>query len=586
MEPNSETEAAASSAAAPAAEETPAPAAIPSPAPAPAAAEPAAEAADAGEPAEEVAEQPERPENSDESDQSDEEGTSGEAAAVEGESAPADDPLSQLVAQAQQRRLSPTDEERASKLLQGILLEGRTGVARAIEVLPKLAWVIGVNAVTTVWQEMKPTFRTRLLAGLARVDSEAARRVRLSLARGIFKQDVPAALKIAVSVAKDMRQKEQPGTIGQKNAQIFANVFIGRAKPWVTQLPLAELKPAEADLLVQTAALAVFSLPHPPATQLGILKWGAEGGRLGRLSEPATAAIVKGLDRWNGKWRGALHREVAELPEPIVAALKVETLAPAPAPSGETAEGEREEKGEASERSDESDLSDKSDRSDSAESADEREKDEEDEEDEDEEDEEAGEEKAQAAPQPQRPRPVYESKTMPSRGGRENRPFSLPETLRSIEQYVNGLRNELQQAQNRLRQRDDDGRRRRDQERAAPIPGAPTPDELARLNQQLEARNTELQARIDEMREDAEMRAASGGAASEPDAAEAAAQLRSLLALKLQEDFADFLALELEAPDLVIKRHYPVLLRHVFEVLRQEGVPLTEPPAEGAPPAP
>ena len=32
------------------------------------------------------------------------------------------------------------------------------------------------------------------------------------------------------------------------------------------------------------------------------------------------------------------------------------------------------------------------------------------------------------------------------------------------------------------------------------------PDELARLNQQLESRNTELQSRLDEMREDAELR--------------------------------------------------------------------------------
>src|SRR4051794_27788854 len=42
----------------------------------------------------------------------------------EGSSEPAspDDPLSQLVAEAQKHRLSPTDEERASKLLQETLL--------------------------------------------------------------------------------------------------------------------------------------------------------------------------------------------------------------------------------------------------------------------------------------------------------------------------------------------------------------------------------------------------------------------------------------------------------------------------------
>jgi hypothetical protein len=387
-----------------------------------------------------------------------------------------------------------------------------------------------------------------------------------------------------VSVAKDLREKE-PGTIGNKNAQIFANVFIGRAKPWVTQLPLAELKPAEADLLVQVALLAAFSVPHPPATQLSLLKWGAEGGRLSRLAEPALATIIKAMERWNGKWRGVLKREVAELPEQIVQALKLDAAPPPEQPRSEPKSRVRTE--ERPER--DSPESDEAAESASAEKAERDEED--DEEDEDDEDGDEDEEKPAAPPQA-RQRPVYESKTVPSRGGRpgdggrggDSRPFNLPESLRQIEQYVNGLRSELTQAQNRLRQREDEGRRRRDQpvERAAPIAGAPTPDELARLNQQLEARNTELQARIDEMREDAEMRAASGAVPAETGATDPAEHLRSLLVLKLQDDFADFLALEQEAPDLVIKRHYPVLLRHVFEVLRLEGVKLQEPPPEGA----
>ena len=55
---------------------------------------------------------------------------------------------------------------------------------------------------------------------------------------------------------------------------------------------------------------------------------------------------------------------------------------------------------------------------------------------------------------------------------------------------------------------------------------------------------------------------------------DAAAQLRTLLALKLQEDFADFVALEKESNDLVVQQHYKSLLRHVFEVLHQLEVPL------------
>jgi hypothetical protein len=47
-----------------------------------------------------------------------------------------------------------------------------------------------------------------------------------------------------------------------------------------------------------------------------------------------------------------------------------------------------------------------------------------------------------------------------------------------------------------------------------------------------------------------------------------------LLALKLQDDYADFLALEQEAPDRVVQQHYQTVMQHVFEVLREVQVPL------------
>ena len=230
------------------------------------------------------------------------------------------DPLLELADEASRHRLSPADEERATQLIRAALLDGREGVGRAIEILPKMPWLIGVNAVSASWQEMKPTFRTRLLAGLGRIETEAARRVRLSLARGLFKQDVPAALKIAVSVCKDLREKDT-GHVSGKNAHLFANVFIGRAKPWVAQLPLADLKPAEAEVLLHVALLTVFSLPHQPPTQLALLKWAAAAERLGKLHPAVLEAITKGLDRWSGKWRQTLYTEIKELPEEIAAAV-------------------------------------------------------------------------------------------------------------------------------------------------------------------------------------------------------------------------------------------------------------------------
>ena len=81
------------------------------------------------------------------------------------------------------------------------------------------------------------------------------------------------------------------------------------------------------------------------------------------------------------------------------------------------------------------------------------------------------------------------------------------------------------------------------------------------------------------MREDAEARAASAEAAAAHPADPQGAPLRALLQLKLQEDYEDFLALNSEAPDVVVQQHYRSLLTHVFEVLRQEGIALQAPVA-------
>ena len=528
-------------------------------------------------------------------------GEGAEPAPVEDESselaepAPADaaapDPLGELADRALRGRLSAADEERATQLLKETLLEGRVGLTRAIEHLPKLPWLICVNGVCAAWLELKPATRTRLMAGLARVDSDAARRVRLSLARGIFKIDPPAAVKIAISIAKDMRERETGG-ISIRNAQILANVLIGRAKPWIVQLPLTDLKPIEIDLLIHTAMMTVFSLPHPPASQLGILKWAAQHDRISKLQPVALEAVKKGLTRWNPKWQIALKNEIKDLPEEIAAVLKVDEGRPAEPASGR---GDRRERGQGRSESVRPDRPEQ-DRgpeeaepaeapSAAADEADEaRDADEEDDEDRDEDEEEERERERQ----PVKQRPVYESKTVsvqaqPRRPG-PPQSFNLSDSLRQIEQYVASLRTELQASQQKLRLRDDETRksRRGHPERAAApvIEGEPTPDELARLNVQLEARNAELQARLDEFRADSEDRAASSGVAAEGNPADTGPQLRALLVFKLQEDYEDFVALERELPDIVVQQHYRALLRHVFEVLRLEGVSLREPKPE------
>jgi hypothetical protein len=488
----------------------------------------------------------------------------------------APDELDQLAEASQRARLAPTDEERMGALLKEALLGGRGGVARAIDVLPRVPWIVGVRAVETVWPELTNGFRTQLIAGLGKDETDAARRIRLSLARALFKIDEPVGLKLAAGVTRELRDKES-GMLTAKQAQIFANVFIGRGKPWLAQMPLADWKPADVDELVHCALLAVFTLPHPPVTQLGVLKWAQEHGRLAKLHENTLEAVRKTVGRWSAKWQNVLRKEVPELPEEIATVLKPAAVESQPGPVPGTDEGPTENALEAETEEIPGEE---------VEEEDEGEEENDEERDGDEEDDEAPmskerpvyEPRPQKSPQDtknrdresQRERPVY---TPRNAGAGGTRNFNLSEALRQIDTHVQSLRNELAAAQAKARQKDDD-RRRRPEKLGPIIEGEPTPDELARLNQQLEARNAELQARIDDLAQHSEDVATSMGVMSDQPVSDTGAQLRTLLALKLQEDFADFLALEKESNDLVIQEHYKGLLRHVFEVLQQLEVPL------------
>jgi len=472
------------------------------------------------------------------------------------------DELTQLAEASQKARLSQADEERMATLLKEALLGGRSGVARAVLLLPKVPWIVGVRAVEAIWPELTAGFRTQLLAGLAKEETDAARRIRLSLARALFKLDLPVALKVASAVARELPDKET-GTLSAKQAQIFANVFIGRGKPWLAQLPLAELKPADIDALVHSAVVAVFTVPHPPVTQLGVVKWVREQERLEKLEPAALEALKKGVARWGAKWHAALRKEVADLPEAILEVLK-------PATEEATANGE------AAAATEDGAAPQAAERASSASGDDDDE--EEDDEDEDDEDDDAAEqaerkERPVYEPRPQKPqaeRPVYTPRNGGGSGGNVPRNFNLNESLRHIEAYVSTLRNELAAAKTRQKEE----RRRPEKSTGPVIEGEPTVEELARLNLQLEARNAELQERIKDLTQHSEDLATSTGAMTDQPVEDTGTQLRTLLALKLQEDFADFLALEKEGNDIVIQQHYRGLIRHVFEVLQQLEVPL------------
>lgn len=513
------------------------------------------------------------------------------------QSSPEPGSLEDFAVRSQRARLSLEEEALAGTLLKGILLGGRAEVARAIKIIPSLPWIITVQGTAAAWPEMKPSFRSQLLAGLAKSEDEGAARVRLSLARGLFKVDSAATMKLILLTLKVMRDKST-GLLMGKGAPLFANVLIGRGKAWALQLPTSDLKPAELDLLINAALHAAFHAPQAPITQLSILRWAGAMDRLSGRPEALTQLITRGIAKWSGKWQHSLRKEVQNFPEAWLEVLKPGPHTPsgqsesAEAPSRESESHPEEEKEDTERHSEDTGSSSQDERtSENRRHEESTDKDEEEEDDDDQQQDEPDSRRTSGSSE-RKPRPVYVSKTVPSQNHHQNQNqnpsssgsasgqrrggpaqhFNLSDTLRQIEQYANGLRLELQSAQKQLRLREDDRRSRRPERPSAPIvSGEPSIEELARLNQQLENRNAELAARIEELTADSEDRAASRGLITDAPAPDINTELRTLLTFKLREDFEDFKALEEAGKDLVVQQHYQSVLRHVFEVLEQEG---------------
>ena len=366
-----------------------------------------------------------------------------------------DDELASLAVRARAARLTATEEERAIALLKESMLDGKNGIARVTDSLPSFPWIVAVRGIESVWPELKTTGRAQFVKGLAEQESEAARRIRLSLARALFKQDVPIALKIASAVARQMVKSSEGETLSPTDIQIFSNVFIGKAKPWVAQLPLDDLKAADADAIVQCAVTAAFAVPHPPPTQLGVLKWAAASGRLAKMNEATLQTVMRGISRWSGKWRAALRSEVDQLPESIAASLQRESDVPraraqertdeagdAPTPGDSSASDEvlpEKSDGQSQERKERPVYQPRPQKS-------------------------GGPSPAPSRPsETQRERPVYQ----PRGAAASARDVNIGDVLRQVEAHVAWLRSELQTAHAKLRDESKQGRRPKSAERAA-----------------------------------------------------------------------------------------------------------------------
>lgn len=524
--------------------------------------------------------------------------------------------LATLSESANQKRLSPRDEDRATALLRACISGGQ--VAAALAAVPKLPWILGVRGIEQAWPQLSPDGRAQLLESLASMEGEHAIRLRLSVARSLAKIDPPVGLQLAGAVCRAMWDTEN-GALSTEHSKLVGNVFLGRGKPWVLQLSLEGLDPADAQAVVSAVVFSAFNVNNPPITQLSILRYA--GSRLNGLHPNLLAMVAKGVSRWSGKWQDSLRKEVPELPEVIATALKPgrsdkgereprrsdEPKAGAPAAAEDSPEEEEgeiplppelEEKlkiavesgdpeavaavtleanawrdaqstQQAHAEAPEPEVQENDRKGDKRRRGRDRDRDR---------------DRDRERPADRKERPVYVSREQEA-ASKGQGPFNLSATLKQIEGYVTQLRNELGATQAKLRKAETSPRKAPDKVLLSVEEANLSPEELKRLVVQLERRNAELQTRVEELLADSETRALATSAD-----ADVTVQYRTLLKLKLQEDYSDYLALEKNAPEFIVQQHYRALIRHVFGIMREEGVALEgdlpPPPPEPLPPPP
>jgi hypothetical protein len=448
-----------------------------------------------------------------------------------------EDQLQAIIDAAKTSRLTPADEDHAVQLLKETIAGGPKGLPASLDAILSLPWSAGVKGVVDAWPETKPAGRTRLLAGLAKLDSDASRRIRLSLARGLHAQDPAASLKLIAGVCEAMGGAQ--GGSSTKDRQIFANVMLGKARPWLMNIDMAGMKPADAQKLITPALESCAQAPI--FTQIWVLRWICDAGQFDILPPEHVESIGKSINRWQPRWHKELRKIIPRLPDSLEAALahssghppSVPSLPIAPPSVGEPTSAPPDD-----EPAEESPF------------------------------EPSSEEPGAPAPRPARhPEPRRSSR---DRSQSAPSAFDLNRSLREIESYVVRLRSELQQAQLAARRREPapDRHRGRLQQPAA-SPG--DIDDLRRHNQQLEEQNQELHRRIEELASDHEDRAAT------IEISDSLEQFKTFLGLKLKEDFADYTAISRESLNEVVRRHAHEILGRIFSILQAEGVRFDQP---------
>src|ERR1700688_883235 len=171
------------------------------------------------------------------------------------------DELRAVIESSRTGRLSPADEQKGAALFKELVTSGGKPLSSALELLGDLPWFVPVNGTLEAWPQLTPAKQRAFFSAMKPLTSEASRRMRLSIARGLHKLDPTSALKLIVATLQSLRTE---AGLDLKDRQIFYSVLIGKKKPWLLQVDLESLKPAEAELVALTSIECVVGA-NPPA---------------------------------------------------------------------------------------------------------------------------------------------------------------------------------------------------------------------------------------------------------------------------------------------------------------------------------
>jgi hypothetical protein len=218
-------------------------------------------------------------------------------------------------------RLSPVDEQKGAALFKDLVMSGGKPLSSALELLGDLPWFVPVNGALEAWPQLTPAKQRAFFTAMKPLQSEASRRMRLSIARGLHKLDPAASLKLIVATLQSLRTETG---LEPKDRQIFSSVLIGKNKPWLLQLDLKSLKPADAKLVALSAIECAVGA-NPPAA-VAVIQWAKPFQPLTTLPEPLEQELGRTFKKWSSRWQKQLDE--ADLPPALKEIVQEKALKP------------------------------------------------------------------------------------------------------------------------------------------------------------------------------------------------------------------------------------------------------------------